>query len=271
MDRRKSPPVKFQMPRLASARSQASNGDERSCRGTDCDNVPKGPSQNRVSNETTGMKRRSPARVDGAQSKRSRPDFNSPARDDSSLDARQNNDQIAKVQADTSRVDSEKLRRDNANDSRDHSTKLAQAILPSTQASAFSRRRQQIEQKNREYTEELAELKLRHAELEVNKSHLREEEKAYDQFECKRKDLSRKREDIGRQYSEQIKEVDCQSEEVERQCEHELQAMNERYAREIADLRQQQKRKPGSAPMNPSPSKPSRELKSGRSGEQNQP
>ncbi|KAL8916094.1 MAG: hypothetical protein Q9172_006460 [Xanthocarpia lactea] len=120
-----------------------------------------------------------------------------------------------------------------------YSTKLAQAILPSTQASTFPRRRQQIDQENRKYTEELAELKLRHAELERNKSHLREEEKAYDQFECKRKELARKREEIERQYSEQIKEVDRQSEEVERQCEHELQAMNGRHAREIADFRQQ--------------------------------
>ena len=175
------------------------------------------------------------------------------------------------MQADTSRVDSEKLRKDNANDTRDQSTKVAQAILPSTQASTFPRRRQQIEQENRKYTEELAELQSRQAELEVNKSHLREEEKAYDQFECKRKELACKREEIERQYSEQIKEVDRQSEEVERQCKHELQAMNERHAREIADLHQQQKRKPESAPISPNPSKPSRELSPGRPGEQNQP
>ncbi|KAL8903167.1 MAG: hypothetical protein Q9171_007493 [Xanthocarpia ochracea] len=245
------------MPCLASARSQALNGDGRSFRSTDYDNVPKGPSQDRAYNETTGTKR--PSRCKESMGR------NPSAPAQTSI---LQHETIVLLKQD--RIMSKLPKGKPIHHGLNRRSYLKQSYLVH-KLQPFHVAGSRWTRKIAYIRIELAKLKLRHAELEMNRSHLREEEKAYDQFECKRKELARKREEIERQYSERIKEVDRQSEEVERQREHELQAMKERRAREIADLRQQQKRIPESAPVNPSPSKLSREPSSGRSGEQNQP
>ncbi|KAI4231199.1 MAG: hypothetical protein LQ349_005765, partial [Xanthoria aureola] len=125
---------------------------------------------------------------------------------------------------------------------------LTRSISPDTHATTLAFCQQQMEQEEWVHLLEMDKIWEQGAYWKLRQGHIREEQKAFDEYNSKRKETIRRREESEGQYREQLEAIDRQSEEDKRQHTRQIRALRERQNHELAEYRQRRKRKHESSP-----------------------